>query len=146
LHHKSGRRVDGAGIFRDAVRSTAKKVVYALGLNLVVICLRVQPPWGGCPIAIPINVRLHRKHDTTTTLAHASAMLTEVAGWFGGRDLHLTADGAYASLAGALPTRVHLTSRMRRDAALFGPAPPRRRPVRAGPAAHRATWPASPEG
>lgn len=125
LHHKSGRCVDGAGVFRDAVRSTVKTVVYALGLNLVVICLRVQPGWGGCPIAIPVNVRLHRKNDSTTTIAYAAAMLAQTAGWFPGRDLHLTADGAYATLARALPARVHLTSRMRRDAALYEPAPPR---------------------
>ena len=100
-------------------------IVYALGLNLVVICVRVQPAWGGSPIAVPINVRLHRKHDNTTTIAHATAMLTEIASWFPGRDLHLTADGAYATLAGTRPAGVHLTSRMRRDAALFEPAPPR---------------------
>ena len=125
LHHKSGRRIDGAGVFRDAVRSTVNKVVYARGLNLVVVCLRVRAPWGGCPIAVPVNVRLHRKNDDTTTIAHAAAMLAEIAGWFPGRDLHLTADGAYASLAGALPAHVHLTCRMRRDAAVYEPAPPR---------------------
>ena len=125
LHHKSGRHVEGAGIFRDAVRSTAKNVVYALGLNLVVICLRVQPGWGGTSIAIPINVRLHRKKDSISTVAHAAAMLTEIAAWFPGRALNLTADGAYATLARDLPAGVHITSRMRRDAALFAPAPPR---------------------
>lgn len=31
LFHKSGRRIDGAGVFRDAVRSSAKRVVYAVG-------------------------------------------------------------------------------------------------------------------
>ena len=46
LFHKSGRNVAGAGIFRDAVRSTSKRVVYALGLNLVVITLRVIPARG----------------------------------------------------------------------------------------------------
>ncbi len=55
LHHKSGRHVEGAGTFRDAVRSTVRKVVYALGLNLVVSCVRVQPAWGGSPIAVPIG-------------------------------------------------------------------------------------------
>jgi hypothetical protein len=30
LHHKSGRKVNGAGVFRDAVRSTVRRVVYAL--------------------------------------------------------------------------------------------------------------------
>jgi hypothetical protein len=125
LHHKSGPKVDGAGTFRDAVRSTVTKVVYALGLNLVVICLRVQPPWGGCPIAVPVNARLHRKKDTSTTIAHAAAMMAELAGWLPDRDLHLCADGAYATLAGAGLPNAQLTSRMRRDAALFEPAPPR---------------------
>lgn len=44
LYHKAGPKVAGAGIFRDAVRSTLRRVVYALGLNLVVVTLRVSPP------------------------------------------------------------------------------------------------------
>ncbi len=51
LAHKSGRKVAGAGVLRDAVRSTKNRVVYAWGLNVVVVCLRVTPPWGGTPIA-----------------------------------------------------------------------------------------------
>jgi hypothetical protein len=74
VFHRGGRQVNGAGIFRDAVRSTARHVIYALGLNLVVLTLRVTPPWGGCPIALPVNVRLHKKNDTTTTVAHAAEM------------------------------------------------------------------------
>ncbi len=46
LFHKTGRKVEGAGIFRDAVRSRAKSVVYALGLNLVVLTLRIRAPMG----------------------------------------------------------------------------------------------------
>jgi hypothetical protein len=125
LFHKSGRQVAGAGIFRDAVRSTLRRVVYALGLNLVVVTLRVAPPWGGQPIALPVNVRLHTKKDTTTTVEHAAAMVGELAGWLPERRFHLCADGAYASLAGADLPRTHLTSRIRRDAALHQPAPPR---------------------
>ena len=125
LHHKTGPKVNGSGIFRDAVRSTGKNIVYARGLNLVVICLRINPPWGGCPIAVPVNARLHRKHDDVTTIGHAANMLHEIAGWLPGRHLHLTADGAYATLASKLPDRTQLTSRMRRDAALYRPAPPR---------------------
>ena len=124
LYHKAGPKVAGAGIFRDAVRSTLRRVVYALGLNLVVVTLRVAPPWGGCPIGVPVNVRLHRKGDTTTTTDHAKAMLAELAGWLPQRSFHLCADGAYASLAGADLPRCHVTSRMRRDAAIFEPAPP----------------------
>ena len=125
LFHKSGRQVEGAGVFRDAVRSTTRRVVYALGLNLVVITLRVKAPWGGCPIAVPVNARLHRKKDTTSAVEHAAAMMRELAGWLPGRQFHLCADGAYASLAGLDLPRTHLTSRMRRDAALFAAAPPR---------------------
>jgi hypothetical protein len=125
LFHHDGPKVEGAGVFRDAVRSTIKRVVYARGLNLVVITLTIHPPWGGCPVAIPVNVRVHKKHDTTTTVAHAAAMLTELAGWFPDRCFHLCADGAYATLAGAGLPRTQITSRMRRDAALYQAAPPR---------------------
>lgn len=58
LFHKTGRKVEGAGNFRDTVRSTKKHVVYALGLNLVVMTLRITAPWGGEPLALPINVRV----------------------------------------------------------------------------------------
>jgi hypothetical protein len=124
LFHKSGRKVDGAGIFRDAVRSTVGRVVYALGLNLVVVTLRVQPGWGGAPIGIPVNAHLHRKKDDTTTIEHAAAMLRELADWLPERAFHLTADGAYATLTGAGLPRTHITSRIRRDAAIFEKAPP----------------------
>ncbi|MCC6436919.1 MAG: transposase [Acidimicrobiales bacterium] len=124
LFHKSGRRVDGAGVFRDAVRSSGRRVVYALGLNLVVITLRVTPPWGGCPLGVPVNVRLHRKKDPTTTVEHAAEMIRELAAWLPERRFHLCCDGAYASLAGAALPRCHVTSRMRRDAAVYEPAPP----------------------
>ncbi len=123
LFHHAGPKIEGAGVFRDAVRSTIGKVVYARGLNLVVITLTIHPPWGGTPVAVPINVRIHRKHDPITTVAHATAMLTQIAGWLPERYLHLVADGAYATLAGASLPRTQITSRMRRDAALYQPAP-----------------------
>ncbi len=124
LFHHEGRKVDGAGTFRDAVRSTLGRVVYARGLNLVVITLQVPPPWGGCPIAVPVNVRVHRKHDATTTIAHAAAMIRELVGWLPDRSFHLCADGAYATLAGVGLPRTQVTSRMRRDAALYQAPPP----------------------
>lgn len=125
LFHKSGRQVAGAGVFRDAVRSTGSRVVYALGLNLVVVTLRLTPPWGSMPIAVPVNARLHTNKDPTSTVEHAAQMLRELASWLPDRQLHVCADGAYASLAGADLPRTQLTSRMRRDAALYQPAPPR---------------------
>ena len=119
-----GARSRAPGVFRDAVRSTVRRVVYAVGLNLVVVTVRVQPRWGGTPIGVPVNARLHKKKDTTTTIEHAAAMIRELADWLPERRFHLAADGAYATLAGAGLPRTHLTSRIRRDAALYEKPPP----------------------
>ena len=128
--HKTGRKMDGAGWWRDAVRSTGQKVVHCFGLNLVVLCVRIDPPWGGEPLSLPINARLHRKGEETL-LDQGEAMMREVAEWFPGRRLHLSADGFYATLAGRALPNAHLTSRMRSDAAIYA-APPTRRPHQKG--------------
>jgi hypothetical protein len=88
LYKKSGRHIEGAGIFRDAVRSTRSRVVYALGLNLVVVTMRISPPWGGMPIGIPLGVRLHRKKDKTT-VELAEEIVRELASWLEDRSLLL---------------------------------------------------------
>ena len=124
LYKKSGRHIDGAGTFRDAVRSTRSKVVYATGLNLVVVTLRVSAPWGGMPIGVPVGVRLHRKGGPTTTEL-AEEIMAELASWLPERSFSLCADGAYATLAGRELGRTTVTSRMRRDAAIYEQAPPR---------------------
>lgn len=123
LYKKTGPNVDGAGIFRDAVRSTRSKVVYAWGLNLVVVTVRVSAPWGGCPLGLPVSVRLHRK-DGPSTVELACEMITELAAWFPQRSFSLCGDGAYATLCGRRLPNTTMISRMRRDAALYGPAPP----------------------
>ncbi|MGH9016166.1 MAG: IS701 family transposase [Acidimicrobiales bacterium] len=126
LYKKVGRKVDGAGIFRDAVHSTSKKVVYALGLNLVVVTLRTDAPWGGCPIALPVGVRLHRKGGPTT-IDQAAAICRQLSSWLPGRVFDICGDGAYATLIGRQLPNATVTSRMRRDAALYEAAPPRTR-------------------
>ena len=125
LHHKTGRHVEGAGIFRDAVRSTRNRTVHALGLNLVVITLRITPPWGGMPIGLPVAARVRRKTDGPSTVELARAMLLELAGWLPEHHFQLACDGAYATLCGAGIERVHVTSRLRRDAAVYALTPPR---------------------
>ena len=130
LFKKTGRKVSGTGIFRDAVRSTRSKVVYALGLNLVVATLRVDPPWGGCPIALPVGVRLHKKGGPTT-VELAIEICRQLSEWLPDRTLVICADGAYATLIGRGLANATVTSRMRRDAALYEPPPPKtKRPGR----------------
>jgi hypothetical protein len=122
LFHRWGRKISGAGWWRDAVRSTGKQTVYAWGLNAVVLTLRVYPPWGGEPLGLPILMRLHRKGDDSL-IELAQAMLEQLGQWLPDRTFRLHADGFYASLAGPFnrqdPVRIHLVSRMRRDAVLY---------------------------
>jgi len=132
LFHRAGRKIEGAGVFRDPDRSTTRKVVYALGLNVVVLTLRLTPPWGGEPLGLPVNLRLYRKGGPSH-LELGAAMLRELATWLPHRDFALTCDGAYAALAGMDLPRTHVTSRMRRDAALYLPPPPRKRGQRGRP-------------
>lgn len=144
LFHKVGRKIEGAGVFRDAVRSTHARVVYALGLNLVVLTLRVRPPWGGEPLGLPVNLRLYRKGGPSH-LDLAEEMIRQLAGWFPDRKFSLCSDGAFASLARRSLPRTHLTSRMRRDAALFE-LPPPRKPRRRGRPRKRGRRLPTPEG
>jgi hypothetical protein len=124
LFHRNGSKVEGAASWRDAVRSTRRRVVYARGLNLVVLCVRVQPPWGGMEISVPVNVRLHTKNGPTMP-ALAAEMMAELAAWLPERSFVLCADGAYATLAGEQLERTVVVSRMRKDAALYQAAPAR---------------------
>ena len=114
-----GRFVDvHAGLTRVTIRCvgvTVKRIVYAWGLNLVVVCLRVAPPWGGTLIALPINLRARTTTGGNKTTELAAELIEEIADWLPERSFHLTGDGAYACLLGAQLPRTHVTSRMRRD-------------------------------
>jgi hypothetical protein len=125
VYRRQGRSVNGASWWHDALRSTATKPVTCWGLNLVVLTLRVASPWSGACLALPVNLRLHRK-DQTKLPRLAAEMVEELAGWLPRRELLLCADGFYASLLRHrrhLP-RTHLISRLRSDAAIFELPPP----------------------
>lgn len=133
LVNKSGRKVDGAGYFHDAVTSTAvAHKVTAWGLNAVVLALRVPSPWGGEPLALPVMVRLHRKSEKGATEQEEELSLIELAAWMVFRLIEwlpnhrfrLVADGAYAPLLRYEFPRTALITRIRRDAALYDLAPP----------------------
>lgn len=132
LFHKSGRKIEDAAWWRDAVASTGQRVVHAFGLNLVVLTLRVKAPWGGEPLGLPVNMRLHRKGGKSL-LDLAAEAVVETASWFPMREFDLCADGFYSSLAGYCLEGVFFTSRMRRDAALFNLPPQRKKGQRGRP-------------
>ncbi len=132
LFHKSGRRIEDASWWRDAVSSTGQKVVHAFGLNLLVLTLRVHPPWGGEPLGLPVNMRLHRKGGSSL-LELAAEVVDETTSWFPGREFRLCADGFFSSLASYRLERVSFTSRLRKDAALFNLPPERKQGQRGRP-------------
>ena len=132
LFHRSGRKVDGAGYWRDAVHSTKNHIVYAWGLNLVVLTLQIQPPWGGEPLGLPINMRLHRKNGLSL-IELAEQMINEVVQWFPDRRFRVVGDGFYATLAGKSLEKTTIISRMRRDANLYDLPPKRRKKQRGRP-------------
>ena len=132
LFHHSGRKISGAGYWRDAVCSTKKNIVYAWGLNLVVLTLQIQPPWGGEPLGLPINMRLHRKNGLTL-IELAVEMIEQVHQWLPERLFLLVADGFYATLAGKQMSQTSLVSRIQRNAKIFDLPPKRRKKTRGRP-------------
>ncbi len=99
----------------------------AWGLNIVVLAIYVTPPW-----AVPIDIRVHRKHGPTLNDL-AEAMVREGAAWLPDYQFALMADGAYAPLAKRRLSRTALYSRMRRNAALYTKPPARKKGQRGRP-------------
>lgn len=89
----------------------------------MVSCLRADPPSGGTPIALPVNLRVRTKGSGKKTAELAAELMVEIAGWLPDREFHPTGDHTYSCLLGAALPRTHVTSRMRRDAALYRSAP-----------------------
>jgi DDE superfamily endonuclease len=135
---KSGRKVQGAGKFRDAVLSTKNHTVIRLGLNVIVLSLCVTNPYTKRSLSLPICSRVFYKqeagkeHKTHCDLVRE--MLAQVLRWFPQFGFVLCDDGAYASLAADKDERVQVVSRIRCDAALNLDPEPRQRGQRGRPA------------
>jgi hypothetical protein len=140
LFHKAGRKVNGAGSFRERIRSRGQRTVFAHGLNLVVLTLRVQPPWGGEPIGLPINMRRHSKRDGRSLLDLGQEMIAEVPA---GCPTTRSSSAATAPTPARPGATCLVVSRIQRNAALYEPAPPGD-PVSAAGRARRAPASAPP--
>jgi len=128
LYHRPGKNVSGASKWRDPVRSE-KLPVFARGLNLVVLTLRVNLPWGGGSISLPLNMQLRVK-DGPSHIDLAESMLVETAGWFAQRSFICHCDGFYTALIDRDLPRIHLITRMRKDAIIFDLPPKKEKPRR----------------
>jgi hypothetical protein len=135
LERRWGRRIAARGIYRDAVRSSHGHSVKASGLRWVSLSLLAPIPWAGRVWALPFltvpapSERFARErgraHKKLTDWARQA--LLQTARWMPGRRIVAAADSGYAALdlLAAVRRRVCVVARLRTDARLFDPAPPR---------------------
>lgn len=123
LFLRSGRKVAHAFWQHDGSATGAKPVGY--GNCFVTLCVIVRLPMITRPVALPVLFRVRRKGgDSCPQLSRQ--LVDIVTRHLPGRCIELVGDCAYASQALAgLPQRVIITSRLRKNAALYRlkPAP-----------------------
>jgi len=132
---RRGKTMTATGIDRDPVRSSHGHMVKARALRWVSLLLLVPIPWAGRTWALPFLSVLApseryaagqgRRHKVITVWARQ--MVRVVHRWCPTRPLVLVADTAYAAIAFLAATRsvATIVTRLRLDARLFAPAPPR---------------------
>jgi hypothetical protein len=138
LERRRGKRIAAKGIYRDPVRSSHSHFVKASGLRWVCLMLLVPIPWAARTWALPILTALApserydaergRRHKTLTDWARQ--LLLVVRRWWPERMIVAVADSTYAALEFLAACRtwrapVTVVTRLRLDAALYAPAPPR---------------------
>src|ERR671911_700345 len=140
LERRWGKKIAAKGVYRDPVRSTHERFVKASGLRWVCLMVLVPVPWAGRVWALPFLSVLApseryaaergKHHKKITDWARQALLL--VRRWWPEREIVAVADSAYASLRllascrRFLPKPVTFITRLRLDAALYDPAPPRR--------------------
>ena len=138
LERRRGPKIKSLGMYRDAVRSSRSHLVKASGLRWISLMWLGQVPWAGRYWALPFltvlapSARYYRqrgrRHKKLTDWARQ--MVLQLRRWLPQRSLVLVGDGGYAVLdllhcCQSLAQPVTLIARLRLDAALYEPAPPR---------------------
>jgi DDE superfamily endonuclease len=140
LERRRGKRIRAKGIYRDPVRSSKGHFVKASGLRWLSLMLLVPIPWAGRVWALPFLTTLApseryaaergRRHKTLTDWARQ--LVLQARRWMPERALVLVADSSFAALEllaglvrGLVRQGVTCVTRLRLDAALYAPAPPR---------------------
>jgi hypothetical protein len=139
LERRYGKKISARGVYRDPVRSTHENVVKSSGLRWVCVMLLVEIPWAARVWALPFlsalapseryAARRGKRHKKITEWAWQ--MLLVLRRWYPKREIVAVADRAYASLklldrCRKLTNPITFITRLRLDAALYEPAPPRR--------------------
>jgi len=137
IERRRGARIAAKGIYRDPVRSSHSHLVKASGLRWLSLMLLAPIPWARRVWALPVltalapseryNSQRGRRHKRLTDWARQ--MLLQLRRWLPGRSLVVVADSSFAALdlLGALAPHMNCITRLRLDAQLYAPAPPRPR-------------------
>ena len=136
IERRRGKRISAKGVYRDPVRSSRGHFVKASGLRWLSLMLLVPVPWAGRVWALPFLTVLApserycrgrgRRHKRLTDWARQMAL--QARRWLPGREVVLVGDSGFAALdlLAALARRgLTCVTRLRLDAALYEPAPPR---------------------
>ena len=146
IERRRGAKIAAKGIYRDAVRSSKSFFVKTSGLRWVCMMLLAPIPWAQRVWALPFLTVLApseryyqergQRHKQMTDWARQ--MIIQVRTWLPKRQLVVIADSSYAALellaaSQGLPEPVTMVTRLRLDAALYDPAPPRQAGQRGRP-------------
>jgi len=138
IERRRGAKISAKGIYRDPVRSSKSHFVKTSGLRWISMQVLAEVPWAGRVWGLPFltvlapseryNLERGRQHKTLSDWGRQ--MIRQVRCWLPDRDLVVVADSTYAVLelladAVRLPQPVTVITRLRLDAALYDPAPPR---------------------
>jgi hypothetical protein len=139
LERRQGKKIAAKGIYRDPVRSSHTHFVRTSALRWVCVRLLVPIPWASRVWALPLLSALahSERHATERGKRHktltewAAQLLLLVRRWHPEREIVAVADGTYSSVklldrCRGLRKPITFITRLRLDAALYKPAPPRR--------------------
>lgn len=138
IERRRGEQIKARGIYRDSVRSSRSHFVRTSGLRWISLMWLVAIPWAGRTWALPIltvlapSERYYEQRGRTPQKLtdRARQLVLQLRRWLPTRALVLVGDSSYAvlgllHLCQSLPHSVTLITRLRLDAALYEPAPPR---------------------
>ena len=135
IERRWGAKIKARGIYRDPVRSSHGQFVKASGLRWLCVMLLAPIPWAGCVWALPFltvlapskqwSIQHRRRHKKLTDWARQ--VLLQTARWLPGRRVIAVTDSSFSAIELLRDVSRHLcmVSRLRLDAALYEPAPPR---------------------
>lgn len=139
LERRRGKKITAKGVYRDPVRSSRSQLVKTTALRWVCVTLLAEVPWARRVWAMPFLSTLAPSERYSAEQGIRHKPITELAGqllllvrrWLPEREVVAVGDGGYAALklldrCRRLSDPITFISRLRLDAALYEPAPPRK--------------------